>query len=73
MIIILMNHLKVLKIYEILNEEGRNILDKSKDEENINNKYKIISNRKIEFNEINDKNNILLKLVYNEDKIGNII
>ena len=68
-----MNHLKVLKIYEILNEEGRNILDKSKDEENINNKYKIISNRKIEFNEINDKNNILLKLVYNEDKIGNII
>ena len=64
-----------LENIQIFNEEGINILDKLKEEEkeDINNKYKIISNRKIGCNELNDKYNILLRLVYNEDENGNIL
>ena len=55
---------------QIFNEEGVNVLN--------NDKYKMISNKKLHSNEVEDKNNndfkhILLRLAYVEDENGNIL
>ena len=65
-----------LENIEIYNEEGVNILNREhnvkenkekKEDKNIL-KYKMVSNRKMKHN---DKNDILLQIVYNEDENGN--
>ena len=64
-----------IKNIQIFNQEGKNILNKDTNEEYEKIKYKIVSNREMEYNEEkeNDNNAILLKGVYNEDENGNIL